>query len=122
MNAWDTLPTAQHIDWVLASLRQHPQLWAAAWDAARAAALDAALDAAWDAARAAARAAAWDAAWAAARDAAWAAAWAACAALVAYDYAGAVLGMPVDAVRLLASSGDPAATLLLPAVIVRNQS
>jgi len=42
--AWAHLPNAQHIDWVLRSLRAHPEQW----DAAR----DAAWDAAWDAAAA----------------------------------------------------------------------
>ena len=105
---WAHLPNAKHIDRVLADLRQHPQRWHAARgaardaarDAARGAALDAALDAAWDAAR--------DAAWVAA----WGAAWGACAALIAWDDAGDLLDLPVDAVRLLAGVGHHSAVLL----------
>ena len=94
--AWAHLPNAKRIDRVLADLREHPQRW----DSAR----DAALDAAWDAAR----------------DAAWVAAWGACAALVAWDDAGDLLDLPVDAVRLLAGVGHHSAVLLLPACIALN--
>jgi hypothetical protein len=94
MNAWDHLPNAQHIDWVLATVKQHPKIWVkaleAAWDAAKgatraatqAAAYDAARNAISGAARGAARGAAWNAirgaarlargaAWDAIRDAVW---------------------------------------------------
>ena len=108
MNTWDNLPNAKHIDWVLADVKRTPQKWAAPWDAAWVAARDAALAAAY----AAARGAAWDAAWDAA--------WGACAALVAWDYAGDILSMEPDAVHLLASAGDHAAVLMLPAVIVKH--
>ena len=50
------------------------------------------------------------AAWDAARDAAWVA----IAALVAWDDAGGLLGMPADALKLLAASGHAPAVLLLP--------
>ena len=83
MNAWDSVPNAAHIDWVLADFRQRPERWDAAWAAAWDAARDAARDAAWDAARAA-LAAAWAAAW----DAAWAAARAAARALAVRDLIG----------------------------------
>ena len=136
MNTWDDLPNAKHIDWVLADVKRNPQKWAAAWVAAR----DAALAAAWAAARVAARGAGRGAAWAAGRGAAWVAAWdaasgaargpvwgpvwdaawGACTALIAWDYAGDILSMEPDAVRLLASAGDPAAVLMLPAVIVKH--
>ena len=96
----------------------------AARDAAWSAAYDAARGAAWDAARDAARDAAWGAVWDAAWVAAWAAArgtvWGACAVLIAWDYAGDILSMEPDAVRLLASAGDHAAVLMLPAVIVKH--
>ena len=62
----------------------------------------------------------WAAAWDAARDTAWGAVWGACTALIAWDYAGDLLSMEPDAVRLLASAGDPAAVLMLPAVIVKH--
>jgi hypothetical protein len=130
--AWADLPNATHIDWVLASLKSDPQKWHVArdvardvaWGAARDAAWAAALDAARVAARDAARGAAWDAArdaaWAAARDATWTVAWDACAALVAWHDCAVLLGMPTDAVRLLAGSGHHPAVLMLPAVIVKN--
>lgn len=51
---------------------------------------------------------------------AWTAASAAALGLLVFDYAGDILDMPVPAVRLLAASGDPAAALILPAVIVRH--
>jgi hypothetical protein len=107
--AWAHLPNAKHIDRVLAHLHAHPDKWSAAWGAAR--------DAAWSAAWGAARAAAWDAARGAARAAAWDAARGAAYALIAWDDAGDVLAMPVDAVRLLAACGHPPAVLLLPACI-----
>ena len=120
MNTWDNLPNAKHIDWVLADVKRNPQKWAEAYDTARDAARDAArgaaLDAAWDAARDAARDAALDAVW----GRVWIAAWGACTALIAWDYAGDVLRMEPDAVRLLVSAGDHAAVLMLSAVIVKH--
>ena len=122
--AWAHLPNAKHIDRVLADVREHPQRWGAARGAARdaawRAALGAALGAAWGAARDAAWDAALDAAWGAARDAAWDAALVACYALVAWDDAGDLLDLPVDAVRLLAGVGHHSAVLLLPACIALN--
>ena len=144
--AWAHLPNAAHIDRVLASLTDTPELWTAARDAARDAAWATAHDAAWDvvrdaarltahnAARDAARGAAWDAArdaawdaahnaaWDAARGATWDAAWDAVAALIAWDDCAVFLDMPPDAVRLVAASGHHPAVLLLPAAIVFNPS
>jgi hypothetical protein len=134
MNAWSHLPNAGHIDRIIASVKAHPEAWAAAWaaawDAARAAARAAAWDAARNAARAAARDAARDAAWDAARDAARDAAWDAARdatynaardsilALIAYDDAAKYLEMSSDQVKIWAElSEEPAAVLLLPAVI-----
>ena len=116
MNAWSHLPNAERIDLVLRITR------GAAWDAARDAAWVATRDAAWDAARFAAWAAARGAVWVAARDVAWDAVWVAArdaardaiAALVAWDDAGGLLGMPADALKLLAASGHAPAVLLLP--------
>ena len=84
MNAWSHLPNAERIDLVLRITR------GAAWVASR----DAARVAAWDAARVAA--------------------WDAIAALVAWDDAGGLLGVPADALKLLAASGHAPAVLLLP--------
>ena len=118
MNAWSHLPNAAHIDRVLESVKSHPEVWVlprtSAWDAARDAARNAARGAAWDAA--------WEAAWDAAYDAAWGAAWGAARgailALVAYDDDAKYLGMPSDQLKIWGIlSEEPAAVLLLPAVI-----
>jgi len=128
VNAWSHLPNAERIDLVLRITRDAAWITArdaawdaardAAWDAARVAAWDAARDAAWDAARVAARdaarVAAWDAARVAARDTAWGTARCAIEALVAWDDAGGLLGLPADALKLLAASGHAPAVLLLP--------
>jgi hypothetical protein len=126
MNAWSHLPNACHIDRILESVKSHPEIWSASWNAswnATMAAYDAARDAAWvaaarSAARDATRDAAMDAAMYAARDAAMNAAWAATAALIVYDDASKYLEMSSDQLRVWAIlSEDPAAVLLLPAVI-----
>ena len=131
---WAHLPNARHIDAVLAHVKQHPDKWDVAYDSAYDSARVAAQDAAQDAARGAARGAAWvdalAATWDAARDAAWDAALHAarvtardaCYALIAWDDAGDLLAMPVDAVRLLAECGHHPAVLLLPAVTAFNSS
>ena len=130
MNAWSHLPNAHHIDRVLESVKSHPEIWDAFWGVARNAAWSAALNAAWseayDASRSAARSVAWLAAWDAAMsvtlhaawDAAWDAARNAIAALIAYDDGSKYLEMPSDHLRVWSIlSEDPAAVLLLPAVI-----
>jgi len=123
---WAHLPNAKHIDWVLASVKEHPEKWDAAWDAA--------YDAAWSAAYGAARTAAWGAAWKAASDAAYdvanEAAWLAVfyaardaiAALIAWDDCAYMIESEVDEIKILAKLGDPRAVLLLPACIVFNQT
>ena len=138
MNAWSHLPNAHHIDWVLASLKENPELWdaardaawSAAWSAARAAARAAAWDAAWVAVKDAARAAAWDAARNAVWDAAWSAAWVAArdvtrtsiAALIAWDDCDQFLNMPYEKLQVWAVlSEDPRAILLLPMVRVKER-
>jgi hypothetical protein len=123
MTAWDHLPTGRHIDQVLAALIANPEKWYVARDAAWYAALGASRDAAW---YAAARGAAWDAAWTAAKAAAaWDAAWGASraaargaiSALIAWDDCAYLLDSDVNALRIYAALGVPAAILLLPAVI-----
>jgi hypothetical protein len=122
MNAWSHLPNACHIDRVLKSVKSHPEIWDTArdtvWSAAHSAALDAAHSAALDASRIAAldasKVTAWNTSWGAAKlvtmDAT--------AALIAYDDASKYLDMPVDQLRIWAIlSEDPAAILLLPAVV-----
>jgi hypothetical protein len=119
---WSQLPNAAHIDRVLASVKAHPDVWDAAWgqawgqvwDAALDASLEAALEAAWDESRGAAYDAAWRAVWAAALNAARGA----IAALIAWDDCAKYLDMPSDKLKVWhALSDDPAAILLLPAVM-----
>jgi hypothetical protein len=126
MNAWSHLPNAHHIDRVLESLKSHPEIWGEAWvafkDATRLAARDearlAAFDATLGAARDVVRDAAFDATLGAVRDAALYAARSAIAALIAYDDGSKYLEMPSDHLRIwVILSEDPAAVLLLPAVI-----
>jgi hypothetical protein len=126
MNAWSHVPNAYHIDRVLESVKSHPEIWDAAWDTDRSAAHGAALDAsrfaALDASRVAAlnasRVAAWNASWGAAK----LATMDATAALIAFDDASKYLDMPVDQLRVWAIlSEEPAAILLLPAVIAFEQ-
>jgi hypothetical protein len=130
VKAWSHLPNAHHIDWVLASLKENPESWAAARVAAWTTAMTAARSAAWDAAISAARDAAWAAAWDAARDAArdadWGAIWSAArgviSALVAYDDCDQFLSMSYERLKVWAVlSEDPRAILLLPMVRVKEK-
>lgn len=101
--AWGHLPNAQHIDRVLAHLKQYPDRWGIAWDAGRGAAADAAWGAAWGAARGAARGA--------------------IAALVAWDDCAYLLDQTPDFLRAQFNlTGDPAALLLLPAAIAMKEA
>ena len=119
-SAWNDLPNAAHIDWVIRDLSANPSDWDAAHRGAahRGAAQDAAYIAAWDAAYLAARGAARGVA----RDAAWFAAYLAARgaiqALIAYDHAGALFDRPLDQVRVMAYLGQPAAILMLPACVL----
>ena len=92
---WSDLPNAHHIDWVLASIKKNPEIWAVMWDVECDRAYHAAADlayAAWVAKDLAASAAGdTDAAWAAVRAAADAATDAAEAAWDAADAAEAAL-------------------------------
>jgi len=120
MNAWSHLPNAHHIDRVLESEKSHPEIWVEARDAFRDMASNAIWGAAVAAVRDAARGAALDAVWIRISDrgAAGDAAWGAITALVAWDDASKYLDMPSDQLRVWAIlSEDPAAVLLLPAVI-----
>ena len=115
---WSHLPNAVHIDRVLASLKANPGAWSrsriASWTAAR--------EAANKAARGVARTAALDAARTAAWGAARTAAWGAIAALIAYDNSAKFLDMTSNELKMWwVLSEDPAAGLLLPAVIAFEQ-
>jgi hypothetical protein len=147
MSAWSDLSNAAHIDGVIASLKEYPEIWAETWDAVRGATLDATWIEAWCTARHAAHDEDWDAVWGAtlnaAYDAAWNAAWnaadvapasaawnairdAACnaassafLALVAYDDCEQYLNLPSEQLRAWSLLTEhPAAVLLLPAVVV----
>ncbi len=114
MNAWDHLPNAKHIDWVIDSVKQHPEVWAAVRDAA----WNTAWYAAWEVAKDAGRGAARNAAWYATRDAGWDV----ILALVAYDDCAHLLDMSGEQLKTWATlSEQPAAVLLLSAVIAREQ-
>ena len=125
--AWSDLPNAKHIDWVLDTLEKDLEMWDAARDSAEKAALDdkweAACDAAWDAAAAldavsdAMSDATCDAVW----DDVWEAAWGAVAALAAWDNSAELLDKSAEEVTELARTGNQAAVLLLPAVIVKHK-
>jgi hypothetical protein len=134
MSAWDHLPNAKHIDWVIASLKKHPDLWSggrdAAWDAAWCESCDAAYDAPCKATRDAALDAAYNAAWDDTRDMIWDAAWVEALAaaqgvilaLIACDDCDQYLSMTSEELRLWATlSEHPAAILLLPVVLIREK-
>ncbi len=125
MSAWDNLPNARHIDRVITSLKKHPEIWDAAHDEAYDETHDEAWETAWDAIRVEP----WDSTLGAAFDAAWGAIWEARSlpeqaardaimALMAYDDSAKYLTMPSEQLKTWAFlSEDPAAILLLPAVI-----
>ncbi len=127
LSPWGHLTNAQHIDRVLASSKTHPEIWGAdppsvrtlvhykAYDKAYNTVCDTFRIAAWnDAARTAALGMSYDAV----RNAAYDATRGAALALVAYDDAAKCLTMPSEQLKTWAFlSEDPAAILLLPAVI-----
>jgi len=123
MNSWSHLPNAAHIDRVLESSKSHPEVWGlprtSAWSAAWDAAYNAAREAVCDTDRGAARDAAYDAARIAARIAARGA----ILALIAYDDAAKYLDMSNDQLKIWGIlSEDPAAILLLPAVVAYEKN
>ena len=124
---WSHLPNAKHIDWVLETLGKNPKVWdavrykkwAAAWVAR-----NVAFGALWRAARSdewAAALGAVDAVRYAPRYATTDTAWSAIEALIAWDDSGRLLDMPVKKVTKLFKTGNYAAVLLLPAVIVKHR-
>ena len=119
MNAWSHLPNAAHIDRVLESLKSHPESWCVPRDMPWGAAYDEAWDVTVrevvrDAAYDAARNMVWNAAW----KTAWKAARGAVLALITYDDAAKYLDMSSDQLKTWEIlSEDPAAVLLLPAVV-----
>ncbi len=133
MNEWSHLPNASHIDWVLASVKQYPAIWTAAcgaaWEATSEPAWKVAWDAAWDAAYSAARGATYAAVRSAVQSAVLTRRWGArnavqnaILALISYDDCAYLLDMSGDQLKTWALlSEQPAAMLLLPAVIAREQ-
>ena len=128
--AWSHLPNAHHIDWVLKSLKENPELWVAArhasWDATMFAAWDAAWGAVWDAVSDSTRNAVYDAAraevWDAAGTKACDAARTTILALIAYDDCDQFLSMSYKRLKVWAVlSEDSRAVLLLPMVYVREK-
>jgi hypothetical protein len=130
MSAWRHLPNAKHIDRVLASLRRHSEIWSAArfdnqiaaqdaaWDAVRHAAWNAARDEAYGAVRDAILDAVRYESYGAAHGAALNSAWGAILALIAYDNCEQYLSMTSEELQVWARlSENPAAVLLLPAVV-----
>ena len=111
MSEWSHLPNAHHIDRVIESSNKHPEIWVAAWASAG----PVAWDAAWDSIGNAARSAAWNAAAGRTRlptnrNAVMA--------LIAYDDSAKYLDMTSEQLRTWTIlSEDPAAILLLPAVV-----
>jgi hypothetical protein len=123
MNKRGSLPNAKHIDFVIESVKKHPDQWAeayyAAWDAARDASWDVARDVAHYAARDAALYAAWDAVYDATRNAGCGAArnapYDAILSLVAYDDCEQYLDMSYNELLFMAKLTQiPATILLLP--------
>ena len=110
MSAWSHLPNARHIDWVLKSLKENPELWKAArdadWSAAMSAAMSASMDATSDAA--------WSVDMSVARYA--------ILALIAYDDCDQFLNMSYEKLQIWAVlSEDPRAVLLLPMIYVKEK-
>jgi hypothetical protein len=126
---WSHLPNAEHIDWVIKTLKENPEVWEAARSAAWDAVWEVASDAAWKAMREAVGAAArnaawkyvWGAAWGDAGEAARKASWNAIAALIVWDGSSELLDKSVEEVEGLVKEGNHAAVLLLPAVVVKNK-
>jgi len=127
--AWSHLPNAKHIDWVLETLEKDPKVWRASLFSAEHGALDvfrsmlgAAGLAVWGTSwNSLAVKAALDAAGEATKGDARGAMWGAVAALVAWDDSSKLLNKSVEEVIELARTGNHAAVLMLPAVIVKNK-
>lgn len=126
---WTHLPNAKHIDRILAHAAKHPEEWPSsrsygwneAWDAAKTVADAVNFPPKWD--MTAVRAETWrmftnavkPSASDDLRNDAWDAVDDAVVALIAWDHAGDLLGLPPDELRAIAKLGVPSALLLLPA-------
>ena len=124
MSKWSHFANAKHIDRIIAHVKANPKAWNAvqaerypawnaAWDAANSAMARRARYSAYDAARFAVHAAVRDAAKWVAYDAASFA----ILALVAWDYAGGLMDLPAEQVKVLAILGDQAAILMYLAIV-----
>lgn len=131
MTTWAHLPNSKHIDWVLASAMEHPEIWEEAWNTTREMRSYTTYSIKWHAMRTiireistkeAAYRAEWGYLWdemggpvmCATRDA--------ILALIAHDECGYMIESEVGELKLLAKFGDPRAIMLLPACIVFNKS
>ena len=134
-NTWDNLPNAKHIDWVLLNVQHNPGAWVRERDAAHSLHLVSKINEAARHAHAQIIRLQREADRARIRNALYAlrrivvapsrGLWSAedaCVALLAYDHADDVFHMTSDALRLLVTAGDPGATLLYVAAIVRSKS
>ena len=129
MNAWDHLPNAHHIDWVLESVKQHPKEWLDAWNTTfvywnttSVETQDMILDVAW--ARAHATILDTDRGWTwhSNRVSIESSSQSTVMALVAYDDCAHLLDMPSEKLRAWALLREqPAAVLQLPSVIAGEQ-
>ena len=116
MSAWSHLANAKHIDRIIAHVEANYETWDVAVRAAGYAQTQAARNAvrplldvacaAWNALNAA-----WESA------AAWNSADDAVLALVAWDYAGGLMDLPAEQVKVLAILGDQAAILMYSAIV-----
>ena len=130
MNLWSHLSNAQHVDRIIESVKSHPKVWVTSRKIARTivdlATYDAAYNTVLITAYNAGRHPIQNAAVGAAREAAHCSgrimAWNAILALIAYDDAAKYLDMTSDKLKVWAVlSEDPAAVLMLPAVVAYEQ-
>jgi hypothetical protein len=117
MRSWKDLPNARHIDWVIASVKQHPKIWAPTSLVGPIEARNTAYIAAWSSGRAWM----WDTAVTSMAPAPLLAS-DAILAIISYDDCAHLLDMPSEQLKTwIVLTEHPAAALLLPAVIAREQ-
>jgi hypothetical protein len=119
---WSTLPNAHHIDWVLASVKENPELW----EQARRASIWGPLESIDEAMRTVSakvyRRHAWYEASFIATKAAWLEVASSVTALIAYDDCDQYLALGYEKLKVYAVLGEkPQAILLLPMVYVREK-
>ena len=125
---WSHLPNAKHIDWVIASLTEHPKKWSATWnriiDAPNCINRQPVYDTAYDIVVNSLR----HSEWRAVTNTVWAidgpywAARSVVLALIAWDDCAYMIESGVGELELLAKLGDLRAILLWPACIIFNKT